>query len=181
MPFNRIQAIRVFERYADIFPLTKQRDNFLQKELGRRNFCCSFGESERDLQRVKITHTLSQNSIELRAIQSGYYSGVNRTSRSIQLSAYGYESVLATYTVIGAKITRAKYRWFYTKRGIIMNIMQSPSNIGSMKTNPYRKCNKLDGLQVETYSLNYKVVRPVVDISKSVSPDSTEIIFGYLY
>jgi hypothetical protein len=27
----RTQAIRVFERYADIFPLTKQRVNFLQK------------------------------------------------------------------------------------------------------------------------------------------------------
>jgi hypothetical protein len=58
-----------------------------------------------------------------------------------------------------------------------MNIIPSPSNIGSMKTNPYRKCNRLDGLKVETSSLNYRVVRPVVDISKSVSPDSTEIIF----
>jgi hypothetical protein len=28
---NRTQAIRVFERYADIFPLAKQRVNFLQK------------------------------------------------------------------------------------------------------------------------------------------------------
>jgi hypothetical protein len=35
-----------------------------------------------------------------------------------------------------------------------MNIMPSPSNIGSMKTNPYRKCNKLDGLQVEPSSFN---------------------------
>jgi hypothetical protein len=58
-----------------------------------------------------------------------------------------------------------------------MNIMPSPSNIGSMKTNPYRKCIKLDGLQVETSSLNYKVVKPVGGNSKSVSPDSTVIIF----
>jgi hypothetical protein len=35
-----------------------------------------------------------------------------------------------------------------------MNIIPSPSNIGSMKTNPYRKCNKLDGLQVEPSSFN---------------------------
>jgi hypothetical protein len=58
-----------------------------------------------------------------------------------------------------------------------MNIIPSPSNIGSMKTNPYWNCNKLDGLQVETSSLNYKVVRPFGGISKSVSPDSTVIIF----
>jgi hypothetical protein len=80
---NRIQAIRVFERYANIFSLAKQRVNFLQKELERRNICTYFGETKRDLQRVKITHLLSQSSIELRAIHSGYYSGVDRTSRSI--------------------------------------------------------------------------------------------------
>jgi hypothetical protein len=68
---NRIPAIRIFERYAEIFPLTKQRVNFLQKELASRNICPSFAESERDLQWVKITHTLSHSSIELRAIQSG--------------------------------------------------------------------------------------------------------------
>jgi hypothetical protein len=60
--------IRTFERYAEIFPLTKQCVNFLQKELVRRKICSSFGESERDLQRVKITHTLSHSSIELRAM-----------------------------------------------------------------------------------------------------------------
>jgi predicted HTH domain antitoxin len=81
--FNRIGAIRIFERYAEIFPLTKQRVNFLQKELARRNICTNFGESKRDVQRVKITHTLSQSSIELRAIHWDYYSGVNCTSRSI--------------------------------------------------------------------------------------------------
>jgi hypothetical protein len=58
-----------------------------------------------------------------------------------------------------------------------MDIVQSPTNIGSMKTNPYRKCIKLDELQVEPSSLNYKVVRPFVGISKSVSPDNTVIIF----
>jgi hypothetical protein len=58
-----------------------------------------------------------------------------------------------------------------------MNIMAPPSNIGSMKTKPYGKCIKLEGLQVESSNFNYKVVKPVVDISKSVSPDSTEIIF----
>jgi hypothetical protein len=62
-----------------------------------------------------------------------------------------------------------------------MNIVPSPLNIGSMKTNPYRKWNRLDGLQVETFSLNYKVVILVGGISKSVSPDSTVIIFSYLY
>jgi hypothetical protein len=56
-------------------------------------------------------------------------------------------------------------------------MIQSSMNIGSMKTNPYRKCNKLDGLQVEPSSFNYKVVKPVSGISKSVSPDSTGIIF----
>jgi hypothetical protein len=58
-----------------------------------------------------------------------------------------------------------------------MNILPSPSNIGSMKTNPYRKCIKLDGLKVETSKLNYKVVKPVGGNSTSVSPDTTEIIF----
>jgi hypothetical protein len=80
---NRIQAIRVFERYADIFSLAKQRANFLQKELERRNICTNFGDPKRAIQLLKRTHLLSQSSIELRAIQSGYYSGVNRTSMSI--------------------------------------------------------------------------------------------------
>jgi hypothetical protein len=69
--------------YANIFSLAKQRVNFLQKELGRRNICTNFGGLKRDVQRLKTTHTLSQSSIELRAIQSGCYSGVNRTSMSI--------------------------------------------------------------------------------------------------
>jgi hypothetical protein len=58
-----------------------------------------------------------------------------------------------------------------------MNIIPSPSNIGSMKTNPDWKCIKLDGLQVESSNLNYKVVKPVGGNSKSVSPDTTVIIF----
>jgi hypothetical protein len=57
--------------YAYIFSLAKQRVNFLQKELGRRNICTNFGSLKRDVQRLKTTHTLSQSSIELRAIQSG--------------------------------------------------------------------------------------------------------------
>jgi hypothetical protein len=69
---NRIQAIRVFERYANIFSLAKQRVNFLQKELERRNICTYFGETKRDLQPVKSTHLLSQSSIEPRAIHLGY-------------------------------------------------------------------------------------------------------------
>jgi hypothetical protein len=68
---NSFQAIRVFERYADIFSLAKQRVNFLQKELASRNICTNFGETKRDIQRIKITHTLSQSSIEPRAIHSG--------------------------------------------------------------------------------------------------------------
>jgi hypothetical protein len=40
-----------------------------------------------------------------------------------------------------------------------------------------RQCFKLEGLQVETSTFNYKVVRPIGGISKSVSPDSTVIIF----
>jgi hypothetical protein len=58
-----------------------------------------------------------------------------------------------------------------------MNIIPSLTNIESMKTNPYRKCVKLDGLQVETFSLNYKVVRPFGGISKSVSPDGMVTLF----
>jgi hypothetical protein len=58
-----------------------------------------------------------------------------------------------------------------------MNIMPSPSNIGPMKTKLYRKCIRLEGLQVETSNFNYKVFRLVGGISKSVSPDSTLIIF----
>jgi hypothetical protein len=46
-----------------------------------------------------------------------------------------------------------------------MNMIQSSMNIGSMKTNPYQKCNKLDGLQVESSSFYYKVVKPVGGIS----------------
>jgi hypothetical protein len=49
--------------------------------------------------------------------------------------------------------------------------------MGKMKTNPYRKCIKLEGLQVETSTFSYKVFRQVGGISKSVSPDSTVIIF----
>jgi hypothetical protein len=60
---------------------------------------------------------------------------------------------------------------------IIMNIKPSPSNIRSMKTKLYGKCIKLDGLQVESSIFNHKVFRPVVGISKSVSPVSTVIIF----
>jgi hypothetical protein len=58
-----------------------------------------------------------------------------------------------------------------------MNIMPSPLYIGSMKTKLYGNCIKLEGLQVETSIFNYKVVRPVGVISKSVSPDSIVIIF----
>jgi hypothetical protein len=58
-----------------------------------------------------------------------------------------------------------------------MNIMLSPLNIGSMKTNFYGNSIKLEGLQVESSIFNYKVVKPVGGISKSVSPDSTGIIF----
>jgi hypothetical protein len=54
-----------------------------------------------------------------------------------------------------------------------MNIMPSPSNIGSMKTKLYGNCIKLEGLQVESSKFNYKVVKPLGGISKSVSPDST--------
>jgi hypothetical protein len=78
---------------------------------------------------------------------------------------YRYESVLASYTIIGAKFTRTKYRCFGTKRGIIMNIKPASSNIGSMKTKLYGNCIKLDGLQVESSSFNYKVVKPVGGIS----------------
>jgi hypothetical protein len=46
-----------------------------------------------------------------------------------------------------------------------------------MKTNPYRKCMKLEGLQVETSTLSYKVFRPFGDISKSVSPDDMVTLF----
>jgi hypothetical protein len=58
-----------------------------------------------------------------------------------------------------------------------MNIIPSPTNIGSMKTKLYGKCIELEGLQVQTSIFNYKVVRPVGDISKSVSLDSTLIMF----
>jgi hypothetical protein len=58
-----------------------------------------------------------------------------------------------------------------------MNIMSSPTNIGLMKTKLYGKCIKLEGLQVETSIFNYKVFKSVGGISKSVSPDSTLIIF----
>jgi hypothetical protein len=58
-----------------------------------------------------------------------------------------------------------------------MNIIPSSSNIGSMKTKLYGNCIKLDGLQVVSSSFNSKVVKPVGGISKSVSPDSTMIIF----
>jgi hypothetical protein len=51
-----------------------------------------------------------------------------------------------------------------------MNIMPSPSNIGSMKTNPYRKCIKLEGLQVETSSLNYKVVNRIPVMAPILAP-----------
>jgi hypothetical protein len=74
---NSFQAIRVFVCCVNIFPLTKQRVNFLQKELARRNICTIFGDGKKDVQRLRITHLLSQSSIELRAIHSGYYSGVN--------------------------------------------------------------------------------------------------------
>jgi hypothetical protein len=80
---NRIPVIRYFEGCAEIFSLAKQRVNFMQKELAKRNICTNFGTSKRDIQQVKITHALSQRGIELRTIHSGFYSGVNRTSRSI--------------------------------------------------------------------------------------------------
>jgi hypothetical protein len=80
---NRIPVIRYSEGCAEIFSLAKQRVNFMQKELAKRNIRTNFGTSKRDIQRVKITHTLSQRGIELRAIHSGFYSGVNHTSRSI--------------------------------------------------------------------------------------------------
>jgi hypothetical protein len=79
--FNRIPGY--FEGCAEIFSLAKQRVNFMQKELAKRNIYTNFGTSKRDIQRVKITHTLSKRGIELRAIHSGFYSGVNCTSRSI--------------------------------------------------------------------------------------------------
>jgi hypothetical protein len=80
---NSFQAISVIGGARIYFLLTKQRVNFLQKRLARRNNCTNFGDGKRDVQRVKITHVLSQSSIELRAVHSGYYSGVNCTSRSI--------------------------------------------------------------------------------------------------
>jgi hypothetical protein len=80
---NSFQAVRVFVWCAEIFPLAQQRINFLQKELGSKNICTNFGDLKRDIQRVKITQILSQSSLELRAIHSGYYSGANHTSRSI--------------------------------------------------------------------------------------------------
>jgi hypothetical protein len=69
---NSFQAIRVFERYAEIFSLAKQRVNFLQKEPERRNICTNFGDLKRDIQLLIRTHTLTQSSIEPRAIHSGY-------------------------------------------------------------------------------------------------------------
>jgi hypothetical protein len=80
---NSFQAIRVFGGCAEIFSLAKQRINLLQKELASRNNCANYGNGKRDIQRVKITHTLSQRGIELRSTHLGYYSGVERTSRSI--------------------------------------------------------------------------------------------------
>jgi hypothetical protein len=58
-----------------------------------------------------------------------------------------------------------------------MNIILSPSNIGSMKTKVYGNSIKLEGLQVESSIFNYKVFRTISGISKSVSPESTVIIF----
>jgi hypothetical protein len=58
-----------------------------------------------------------------------------------------------------------------------MNIIPSPSNTGSMKTKLYGNSIRLEGLQVEFSIFNYKVFRPVGGISKSVSPDSTLIVF----
>jgi hypothetical protein len=46
-----------------------------------------------------------------------------------------------------------------------------------MKTNPYWKCIKLEGLQVETSTLTYKVFQPFDGISKSVSPDDIVTLF----
>jgi hypothetical protein len=58
-----------------------------------------------------------------------------------------------------------------------MNIVPSPLMESSMKTNPYRKCIRLDGLQVETSTLSYKVFRLFGDVSKSVSPDDMVTLF----
>jgi hypothetical protein len=80
---NSFQAIRVFGGCTEIFSLAKQRVNFLQKGLASRNNCTNFGDRKRDIQRVKITHTLSQRGIEFRSTHLGYYSGVESTSRSI--------------------------------------------------------------------------------------------------
>jgi hypothetical protein len=67
-PVNRIPAIAYFGGARIYFPLAKQRVNFLQKRLPRRNICTNFGDGKTDVQRVKITHVSSQSSIELRAI-----------------------------------------------------------------------------------------------------------------
>ena len=40
-----------------------------------------------------------------------------------------------------------------------------------MKTNPYGKCSKLEGLQLETFTLSYKVFLLFGSLSKSVLPD----------
>jgi hypothetical protein len=40
-----------------------------------------------------------------------------------------------------------------------------------MKTNPFGKCIKLEVLDVETFTLNYKVFLLFGGLSKSVSPD----------
>jgi hypothetical protein len=46
---NRIQAIRDLGGARIYFPLAKQRVNFLQKELPRRNICTNFGDLKRDI------------------------------------------------------------------------------------------------------------------------------------
>jgi hypothetical protein len=65
---NSFQAISIIGDARIYFSLAKQRVNFLQKELANRNICTSFGDPNRNIQRVKITQILSQSSIELRAI-----------------------------------------------------------------------------------------------------------------
>jgi hypothetical protein len=80
---NSFQAIGVFRRVRGDFSLAKQRVNFLQNELASRNNCTNFGDGKRDIQRVKITHILSQRGIKLRSTHLGYYSGVERTFRLI--------------------------------------------------------------------------------------------------
>ena len=46
-----------------------------------------------------------------------------------------------------------------------------------MKTNPFGKCIKLEGLDVETFTLNFKVFQLFDGLSKKVSPDEIERVF----